>query len=613
MITSINFPTQPVVSFAALQDWTTVVIADQKTPLNWSAQLGVDWRKQYGTQAKPNLVFLSVEEQAQLGFNVLKVIPFKSYARKNIGYLYAVACGAKVIYETDDDNALGQDSTLGYLPDTKHINITAVGDAVSHTTNPYAYFGRPDIWPRGFPLPAIARHSHEFLQLELRDTRTAAQPLVQQGLADLDPDVDAIWRLTRPDQIGRVHFNSQPAALPIQPGFFSPYNSQNTMHLVDAFWGLLIPHSTSIRVCDIWRSYWVQRLLWDVHGELVFTPANVEQVRNPHEYLEDFEGELQLYRQAGSLIDFLYSWHSLEQALPARILQLAQDMADAGFWETAEIELVRAWLMDLEALGYPFPEVKPFMGVANRRPGSHVGDKSLAVCITGEANRADKALPATLQLLHQSMQAAARHQQEQLTWDVFVYASDFRSPQKELQWLTASAFAAVTVIYKDRHLTFPHVLSPDQFGLRAGISLQNWLQQHYGLQRCLDLVQDYAARHSIQYSRLMRLRTDHVLNGSADEIGMSVYNATDKICIPDPDWDFGGYNDRVAWGGFDQMAVYMSRYSKVQNASAQYFRGRWMHAESFLKTALDELDIEVDRLQDLSSKVLYWEVPHKRT
>ena len=37
-----------------------------------------------------------------------------------------------------------------------------------------------------------------------------------------------------------------------------PWNSQNTLFERDALWGLLIPVTTTFRVCDIWRSYWVQ-------------------------------------------------------------------------------------------------------------------------------------------------------------------------------------------------------------------------------------------------------------------------------------------------------------------------------------------------------------------
>lgn len=66
-------------------------VADTKTPLDWQAPTNVD--------------FLSVAKQHELGYKITSLLPYKSYARKMIGYLYAMEHGAQVIYETDDDNA----------------------------------------------------------------------------------------------------------------------------------------------------------------------------------------------------------------------------------------------------------------------------------------------------------------------------------------------------------------------------------------------------------------------------------------------------------------------------------------------------------------------------
>ncbi|KAK0046095.1 glycosyltransferase STELLO1, partial [Biomphalaria pfeifferi] len=51
-----------------------------------------------------NCDFLSIERQKLLNFKITNSLPYKSYARKNLGYLYAILNGAKFIYETDDDN-----------------------------------------------------------------------------------------------------------------------------------------------------------------------------------------------------------------------------------------------------------------------------------------------------------------------------------------------------------------------------------------------------------------------------------------------------------------------------------------------------------------------------
>ena len=71
-----------------------------------------------------------------------------------------------------------------------------------------------------------------------------------QGLADLDPDVDAIFRLTQP--MG-VSFQPDIPSVVLPEGVMCPWNSQNTLFQRDALWGLLIPVTTTFRVCDIWR------------------------------------------------------------------------------------------------------------------------------------------------------------------------------------------------------------------------------------------------------------------------------------------------------------------------------------------------------------------------
>ena len=52
----------------------------------------------------PNCVYLSLSDQSALGFELTARLPVRSYSRKNLGYLYAVLHGAKVIFDTDDDN-----------------------------------------------------------------------------------------------------------------------------------------------------------------------------------------------------------------------------------------------------------------------------------------------------------------------------------------------------------------------------------------------------------------------------------------------------------------------------------------------------------------------------
>ena len=78
------------------------------------------------TRGENNAVFLSFEDQVArfqllvMHFCVLQVLsmqlrmdlplssslPWRSFGRKNVGYLYAIANGAEIIWDFDDDNML---------------------------------------------------------------------------------------------------------------------------------------------------------------------------------------------------------------------------------------------------------------------------------------------------------------------------------------------------------------------------------------------------------------------------------------------------------------------------------------------------------------------------
>jgi len=332
VITSIFEPSDEVKILASQPGWKVVVVGDRKSPKDWK------WE---------NCVFLSVKDQLELGYRITKLLPYDHYARKNIGYLYAIQHGAKAIYDIDDDNMMSGNSIV--LP--PEVGLVQKLNTPHYLVNPYATFGRVDMWPRGFPLEEIRGHcTQNWNILSTADTSAA----IIQGLADHDPDVDAIHRLTKHLP---VQFKSSISSVVIPKGTFAPFNSQNTLFHYSGFWGLLIPMTTTFRVCDIWRSYWAQRILWEINSHLSFTNATVIQVRNPHNYLADFDDELELYHDAGRLVKYLRQWvPETSDTLVDAILRLHKDMAAAGFWKRKEVSLTEAWLKDLIDVGYNVPK-----------------------------------------------------------------------------------------------------------------------------------------------------------------------------------------------------------------------------------------------------------------
>ena len=188
VVTSIQYPTEDVKSMCAHAakdpDLEMVVVADTKTPLDWHAE---------------GCTFLSVAMQKTLGLQTAALLPYKSYARKNIGYLYAISKGAKKIYETDDDN-LSDFHRVFAAKDDDVCSATLVNDGVRDAQNVYAYFGRPDVWPRGFPLENINNTDGNNVLSPAGVTKSYSP--IKSYLVNGDPDTDAIFRLTHGEAVG---------------------------------------------------------------------------------------------------------------------------------------------------------------------------------------------------------------------------------------------------------------------------------------------------------------------------------------------------------------------------------------------------------------------------
>jgi hypothetical protein len=338
--TTIWEPSKTLRQIAALKSWCIVVVLDRKTPVPFHVE---------------GAIVLTVEQQAALPYRIVKRLPWNHFGRKNIGFLFAVAHGAEVVYDCDDDHELILEGD-----DDKSIPLRLDGEVLAppdtlEVFNPYPQFGNPGGWPRGYPMDQIVNRStyHSDRMVDVSTLHSGAF-YVHQSLANNDPDYDAIYRLTH--QLP-VTFKDGPAVSP-SPGTMCPYNAQATLHLKKAFWGMLLPITVHGRVSDIWRSYITQRLLWDIGGRIVFRSPWVVQYRNAHDYLADLDSEYDLYTKATALVRFLRTWRSTERSVGKRLLELTVDLYEYGIVEKADVLLMDDWLHDLAQAGYEFPEAR---------------------------------------------------------------------------------------------------------------------------------------------------------------------------------------------------------------------------------------------------------------
>ena len=53
-----------------------------------------------------NIIFLSGTDQVKNNSTFIRQLPWNSFGRKNVGYVYAISQGAEVIFDFDDDNII---------------------------------------------------------------------------------------------------------------------------------------------------------------------------------------------------------------------------------------------------------------------------------------------------------------------------------------------------------------------------------------------------------------------------------------------------------------------------------------------------------------------------
>jgi hypothetical protein len=322
VITSINEPTKAVVCFSQLNNHQVVIVGDRKSPENWHCE---------GT------VFLSVHNQKQIGKYLNKVLPYNHYCRKMMGYLYALGkCEAvDQIIDTDDDNIPKSDWAFPEFEGT----YKAVGENQGFV-NIYQYFTDQKIWPRGMPLKYINRD----YRFEDNIKWNLCKIGIWQGLADDDPDVDAIYRLVD----DRPCFFEEREPVVLQPGTLCPFNTQNTIIRKELFPLLYLPTHVTFRFTDILRGLVAQPIMWLYGYCLGFTGATVIQARNPHDYFEDFISEIPMYQFGEKAVELTIKAIDKNNTVAENLFLAYEALLNDGIVIKKELDVLSAWLKDLE-------------------------------------------------------------------------------------------------------------------------------------------------------------------------------------------------------------------------------------------------------------------------
>jgi len=288
--------------------------------------------------ALPDAELLTLEQQLALPLRLGGLLPVNHYVRKNIGYLVAISRGASCIYETDDDNA----PNAHWQPRSSTVKAIPIRKTGWH--NVYAHFSKTFLWPRGFPLEGIEA-SRKTASLDRTAVKSVFSP-IQQGLADGNPDVDAIWRLVQSSDIRFARKKS----LALQRNVWCPFNSQTTWWWPEVYPLLYLPSFCTFRMTDIWRSFIAQRCVWELGGVITFHAPEVVQDRNEHNLLRDFQDEVPGYLGNGKICQTLekLTLRPGRESAPQNLIACYEALVANGTFPAKELRLLKAWLADLE-------------------------------------------------------------------------------------------------------------------------------------------------------------------------------------------------------------------------------------------------------------------------
>ena len=325
IITTINKPTEAIFKHINNKEYDVIIIGDNKTPDDYK---------------NLNCIYLDIQSQKKLFPELSELLPYNHYCRKNLGYLYAIKKGYKIIYETDDDN-IPYDNFDNIL---QYNNLQMITEQNNKWINIFKYFtNNAYIWPRGFPLSLLKNNPNYLIQ------DTNKKPSIINGLVENDPDVDALFRIICNHQ-DSIQWDKNKNIL-IDNKNVCVFNTQNTFWLnPELFICLLIPCSVSFRYCDILRGIINNIILKKTDNYMMYSSPNVVQNRNEHNLISDFKSEYEMYIHNENILNFIENKKFLY------IIQTASNLPDRYNCLRRRNFIISSWQKNTEDTTQFLPE-----------------------------------------------------------------------------------------------------------------------------------------------------------------------------------------------------------------------------------------------------------------
>lgn len=274
--TTISSPTDALLKFIEMKDWTVIVAGDIKTPHEEYQNL--------------NLIYISSEQQADEYPYLSELTGWTCIQRRNFAFIEAYKRKCDIIATVDDDNIplekWGKSLYLNESVRTKIYtsNKTNCFDPIKVTKyNPFY-----ELWHRGFPIQQLNKREYFYSEGNVSVD-------IQADFWNFDPDIDAIARMNSKEII----FDNN--SFPFSTNLITPFNSQNTFLSKEVLpYYFVLPHVG--RMDDIWIAYYITALGYRV----LFNKPSVNQIRHKHDLTKDLMNEIIGYKNTNKLIRDLY-------------------------------------------------------------------------------------------------------------------------------------------------------------------------------------------------------------------------------------------------------------------------------------------------------------------
>eukprot|EP00183_Erythrolobus_madagascarensis_P006248 CAMPEP_0185843900 /NCGR_PEP_ID=MMETSP1354-20130828/262_1 /TAXON_ID=708628 /ORGANISM="Erythrolobus madagascarensis, Strain CCMP3276" /LENGTH=973 /DNA_ID=CAMNT_0028543483 /DNA_START=59 /DNA_END=2980 /DNA_ORIENTATION=- len=645
--------------------WCVVFVMDMDHGSKWSI----------GMTAK-NAVILGRAEQKSLRSEILQYLPRDHTALKMIGYLYAIRQNpvaifdASAAYSIQDAEFLAaalKESTEIPVKMKQRISLSFNPLPESHPVRHRAPKGS-DMpkspskdsfsWPRGLALSAVA----DFRATGMIDSGfsvKSSQIGVLHSLVEGAPDTDSVFSLTqssapvrfnREEWLDSLHdasnirfdFGRWTRAMP--KGVFVPYSAHSSLHTSNSLWALWLPSSRPARVADVWRSYVMQRLMWDEGLHAAVTEPFVRADEGPPDgahtrALSTFEHELDFQRKIDSLLRVLSEIELSGEHTAARLEQLVIELYEHGFLDLQDVLLAQAWIRDLLTVGYRFnqiqrdtlyhalpetvPEYLPSYSAVRKSFADAQGGPQkkgrVAVCMSGQfrgfsyvSNAIDERYPLqTQQIGEVASVPIRRHPSDSLRqflfpalephgFDVFMHVLTSEKYVWEPLMSDTNACGAIIPKSSDKYKLFCNLELESRNGFSVPASPRwsnktHWTQrgvkglvaQLHGIYRCNEMRKERERTTGARYDYMIRFRVDSYMMSMMPSIGNFQFD--NIIAMNNQRACCCGNRDNFGLGYTEHMQHYLDRVALLSLSDIHADGEAWI-AEDFAEHVALDLD-----------------------